>query len=343
MKIHSQAPAKIILSGEHAVVNGLPGLSMAIDLPTHCTLTFEASETNFIDIELVDYGQKLAYPQHLWHRLAANIEGRYQLFEQNILSIQQVLQQPVDLILVTLYHFQALHQLKSGHFSIKLHSHGLMGRGLGSSAAVILSLLSSLFKAHKIEQSQQAILVMAQDIESRQHGTSSGIDPTTIYTGGLLRYQAKHQTLKLAEHHFNAWLIDTGAPLSTTGQCVSEVQANFPPTHAIWHKFEKTTDQIQFAWQEENTPNLEKYLNINQQILTEIGVVPKKVQQFIEAATQQEECAVKVCGAGAIQGDAAGMLLCLNPNAPRALCEQFGYTIMPLKFQPKGVVCEMAD
>jgi len=340
MHIHSQAPAKIILSGEHAVVTGRPGLSMAIDLPTHCELTFEPSSHPFIEIELVDYGQKHAFPKAIWKRLATNIEGRYQFYQSGTTSIEQVLQHPVDLILITLYHFHTLHRIKPGHFSLKLKSHALTGRGLGSSAAVILSVLTALFKAHELDSTHEDLLILAQYIESRQHGQSSGIDPTTIFTGGLLRYQTQHHLVKLAEHHFNAWLIDTGKPLSTTGQCVSQVQTQFPSTHAIWQAFEDTTDQIQFAWQEEHTQNLVKQIRINHQLLCDIGVVPTQVQKFINTATEQTDCAAKICGAGTIKGEAAGMVLCISPNAPRALCEQFGYTVMPLNFQPKGVACE---
>ncbi len=341
MKLTCQAPAKIILSGEHSVIYGSPGLSMTIDLPTECTIEFIPNKTSFIEIELINYQQKHAFPFKTWQKLALNIEIRFQLYLQNINAIQTVLHHPIDLILVTLQHFHQAIGLKHGHWSIKIKSHHLPSRGLGSSAAVILSLLSGLYKAHNCTAYQDQMLALSLLIESRQHGKSSGIDPTTILLGGLLRYQKQKKTLKLKTNHFQAWLIDTGIPTSSTGTSVEGVQNAFKHEHSIWSKFNTVTNNIESAWRQENSNKLRAAIRSNQNLLEHIGVVPKKVADFIKVLHQSSDIAAKVCGAGSISGDSAGIILCLSPSSPAKLCEKHGYQVFPLKLQDHGITCEL--
>ena len=41
--------------------------------------------------------------------------------------------------------------------------------------------------------------------------------------------------------------------------------------------------------------------------------------------------AAKICGAGSVAGEAAGVVIVLADEAPTALCEQYGYTVSPLR------------
>ncbi|MEM7589221.1 MAG: hypothetical protein AAF320_03560, partial [Myxococcota bacterium] len=63
------------------------------------------------------------------------------------------------------------------------------------------------------------------------------------------------------------------------------------------------------------------------QLLTQLGVVPKRVAQLI-AEVEQQGAAAKVCGAGAIQGHNGGMVwvLASNPSFLPHLCKQYGYS-----------------
>ncbi len=341
MKLTCQAPAKIILSGEHSVVYGAPSLSLAIDLPTECNIAFSSNKTAIVAIELVNYQQKYTFDFKAWQKLALNIDARFQLYLQKVSSIQTVLHDPIDLILVILQQFHQTHGLKQGHWSIKIKSHHLPNRGLGSSAAVILSLLSGLYKAHNLVVQQELILALAQTIESRQHGKSSGIDPATILLGGLLRYQHHKQTIKSKTNCFQAWLIDTGAPKDSTGKSVEVVAKAFNANHAIWSKFKKVTYKMELAYKQKNSIKLCSAIRANQNLLEKIGVIPEKVSRFIKDIHQDANVAAKVCGAGSISGDAAGMVLYVSPNIPKKLCQEYGYEVFPLVLQQNGVRCEL--
>lgn len=339
MQTLCSVPAKIILSGEHAVIYNSSALSMAIKLYTHCECQFEQSSTSSATIELVDYQQKHSFPLMVWQNLATNIETRYTLFSNGSTAIQSVIVQPIDLVVNVLHHFDHFHTMKKGNWHFKIYSEVPIGKGLGSSAAVILSILTSLFTHHNLEPNREILLALARKIEARQHGQSSGIDPATMLYGGLLEFNQNKTTQKLNTQDFKAWLIDTGCPASTTGQAVDAVKKQFATDVTLWQQFAGITQNIIQAWSEQNSANLYQYIEQNEMLLEHIGVVPKRVQTFIEQVKTDLNGTTKVCGAGSIKGDNAGVLICFSKKEPKALCEQFGYQWQRISIDNQGVQC----
>ncbi len=343
MKTVCNTPAKIILSGEHAVVYGKPALSMAVDLPTFCETHFTplaSHQSPYVEIELVDLNQKCALPFALWQKMAIHLESRFQLYENGAQSINSVLKQPVDLILACLHHYHHHFHLKPGHWLFKIQGHGLVGKGLGSSAAVIVGVLHSLFVHHQIAVNDTELLALAKTIENRQHGQSSGLDPAVVYKGGLIRYQQQPPIESLENRPFHGWLIDTGSPEASTGQVVNHVRRNFGEAHPIWSDFEATTNKIHQAWLDQNGEALKQEIFDNQSLLEEIGVVPDRVKTFIKSLVADDGIA-KVCGAGSHRGNSCGILLCLSPQAPLELCSQYGYNCIAIQLNEKGSQCEV--
>ncbi|WP_019555708.1 mevalonate kinase family protein [Thiomicrorhabdus arctica] len=343
MKTLCFVPAKLILSGEHAVLYQCPALSMAIDLPTYCECEYTPSTLFSVTIELVDFQQKHCFPYEIWQKMCIEIESRYLLFQHKSGAIQSVLTKPIDLILNTLFHFEELCPLKAGDWQFKIYSDAYIGRGLGSSAAVILSLLTSLIKHHNFDLSNDALLALAQRIECRQHGKSSGIDPATLIYGGLLQYQSNLPIQRVNAQNFNAWLIDTGKPLSTTGQCVEHVKQEWADNKSCWKSFKKVTRRLMEAWSEEDSLGVKRAIRKNQKLLFNIGVVPAKVQGFIDRLENQHHAAAKICGAGSISGDNAGIVLCISEDPPYALCETYDYECLPLHLYTKAIECNVIE
>ncbi len=341
--VHCQAPGKLLLTGEHAVLNGIPALSLALNCQTHAQLSHSPNQPDAIEIDLIDYQQQHLYPFPLWESLALECEARYQNYLNHHLAIHTVLQSPADLILVTFLHFHQLHPLKKGLWHLKLHSEIWQGRGLGSSASVIISLLSALNHAHHHPLSLLQLKDLAQTIENRQHGQSSGVDTHTVLLGGLIQYQltdTNHAQIDtLPQRPFKGYLIDSGKPDSTTGECVTQVQQQFPKEHPIWQQFAAVSQQIRHAWRLQEGQTIKQAIRRNQTLLEEIGVVPTQVQQFIQQLHQETKTAAKICGAGSIKGDKAGVILCLSPQPPEALCQTYGYRWQPIHISQNGVQC----
>ena len=346
MKTRCQTPAKLILTGEHSVLHGATALSLAININTTCQCLFTASKTRdqeeaYFEIELPDCNQKAIFPVKLWQKMAIDIESRFQLFEENTLAINSVLRQPMDLVLCCLYLFHQQYAIKQGQWHIKVSGHTLIGRGLGSSSAVILSILYNLYQQHDLSPPVTEILDLATRIENRQHGHSSGLDPATILSGGMVEYSLEEGLKKLDSEHFKAWVIDTGHPQSSTGQTVKAVMINFPKEHNIWQEFKAVSSQMMQAWKKQDNAQFIHSLKHNQKLLAEIGVVPGRVQQFIKRLPEHD--VAKVCGAGSLEGQAAGVLLCICDEPPVALCKEFGYTLLPIEMSLKGPVCEVVN
>lgn len=339
MNTRCTVPAKLILSGEHAVLYGAPALSMAVNLNTESQLEFHPDTNHRIVIQLTDYGQHQAWSlAEAWDQ-AIDIEARFKTFEKGLKSIRQVCQQPFDLVLLCLFHFEQQFQLQPGNWSIRIQSNAWAGRGLGSSASVIVSILSALFKHHKI-QNESALLALAQTVESRQHGQSSGLDPVSVLYGGLVRYQQHKALQNLPSHRFQAWLIDTGEPRSTTGECVSQVKAQHAQDTTLWQAFTDCTNEIHKAWLAHDGAALKQMIRSNQSLLEKIGVVPTKVAKFIQQLEQTPNCAAKVCGAGSISGDQAGVVMALCEQDPTDLCTQWGYTCQKIQIDQQGARCQ---
>jgi mevalonate kinase len=339
----AQAPAKLLLTGEHAVLQGVPALSMAIDLPTRVELSLQSSLPDGLLLSLKDYQKEAMFPFPLWETKALEIEARYQQFLNNTLDIHAVLKAPEDLIFTTFLHFHQRHPLKKGLWHLEIHSESWRGRGLGSSASVVVATLSALNEAHRHPLSLVDIAQMAQAIESRQHGFASGVDTTTVLQGGLLKYQRTNQEAiphftPLPLHAFHGFLIDTGHPQSTTGECVTRVQQQFPANHPIWQKFAEVSCQIEHAWRQQNQRQLKQGIRQNHRLLSEIGIVPKPVQDFIEML-EEIGGAAKVCGAGSIKGTSAGVVLAIGLDQAELseYCNTQGYRCRPIKISTHGV------
>lgn len=360
----SQAPAKLILSGEHAVLYTAPALSLSIQLYSRCTSTFSKNAHQpSIAIQLIDFDSKYSMSFAEFEQQFAAIEKRYQAFLQQKLAIQDVLQSPAELFIVALGIFNQKYTLNSGSWSFKVTSDIPTGRGLGSSASVIVSFLHSLFQQHQIEYSNPELLKIAQEIESRQHGKSSGLDPATIIYGGLIQYQngkvlpirETAQTTSSVEQ-LQGWLIDTGKPQSSTGEAVLKVRQQHANNSTLWQSFANCSTNLLNAIKQSDGLQVAQQIIENQNLLTQIGVVPKAIQQFCDAMNLSEHSACltsKVCGSGSIKGDSAGIIwVNLNKanscshskmqNYLQQLCNQKNYRLLEITADNSGVKnCEV--
>lgn len=342
MQTLCSAPAKLIISGEHSVVYGAPALSMAIERYAQCRCELDEQKASSLTIILDDLNQSQRFELCEWHQIAVELETRFALFQQKTIAIQNVLNTPFELIICAFHLFEQEFGLNRGHWQIQLSSEIPIGRGLGSSAAIIVSVLKSLFAQHQQHCSDMQLLALAKQVESRQHGRSSGLDPATSILGGLIHFDQQCPTKFSETNHppINAWLIDSGKPQSTTGQAVSQVRQQFADNQPLWQQFSQTTQSLSQAWQNRNIKAVKAAIEKNQQLLNTIGVVPKTIETFIGLLHKQYQASAKICGSGAIKGDNAGIILCIADEPPVDLCRQYGFDINPIAMDLRGAQCQ---
>ena len=327
------APGKLILSGEHAVVYGRPALAMAINRHAESVITPEV--LGEIAFDLTDLSQSERFSIRALRELKTRVHKNYELFLEGRLGIREVLRKPVELFEFAFINLlDGLHLKAEKGMNIRLHSTIPIGCGMGSSAATILSVLRVIGHYFRVEFRPDWYLSYSIEAEKLQHGHSSGVDPYISLHGGCARFQqgaAKPLPLPRAA----MYLVQTGTPQTTTGECVSRVReqhANSP----IWNDFEAVTNAMERALVTNNRRDIRDVVRENHQLLTRIGVVPEKVQSFIRDV-EAAGFAAKVCGAGAVAGDAGGMVLVFAARPPTALCKTYGFEALTIHGDPLGV------
>lgn len=329
------APGKLILSGEHAVVHGLPALAMAID--RYVTATVTDAEPAAVGFDLIDLAHHSHLSLHALKHLKDRIKNKYHRFIRGDFSIREVLQKPFELAQFALGLIaESLDFSLPKGVNVQLQSDIPIGCGMGSSAATILSVMQAIALHLQLPLSSDTLFKMALEAENMQHGHSSGLDLKVALQGGCVFMEGNTFAARDLPRS-PLYLVNTGTPASTTGQCVEQVMPHFK-NNTVRDEFAVVTRAMDHAIRDQSWPDLVEAVKINHALLTRIGVVPEKVQQFIRAI-EKSEGAAKICGAGAILGDRAGAVMVTSEDKAHIikLCTQYDYNITPITGVTRGV------
>lgn len=326
------APGKLILSGEHAVVYGKPAIAMAIDRCAVFELTPQAGELISFDLPGGEAGD--SFTLLALRDLKRRVENKYHEFLRGDVGIREVLAMPADLFRFAFINaLDGLHRKLDSGLVCKLRSSIPVGCGMGSSAATVLSEIRAIGHYLRVEFKPDWYYEYSLDAEKLQHGRPSGVDSYISLHGGCARFQ-QGQARPVSLPRMKMFMVQTGIPESTTGECVMEVERNFRNSE-IWSEFEAVTNAFEDALRTNNLQKAHGLVRENNRLLCAIGVVPARVQQFI-AEIESWGGSAKVCGAGSVAGERGGIVLVLADTAPSELCANYGYTVSPVRGDPLG-------
>jgi len=332
VQLKAIAPAKIILTGEHSVVYGKPAIISAVN--RFATTHISASLSQNIRFTLSDFKQKAHATLKTLRILQKRLLESYRLCIQGELSIRQVLQKPVELFQFALVSFLDACNLELNRgLKLDVSSNIPIGCGMGSSAATIVSTIAAISRFLKIELKTEWLHRLSIEVERLQHGFSSGLDSYVSLHGGCVKFQ-NNQAIPIQLPPSSFYLVNTGAPIATTGECVMHVAKHHDS--AIWDAFEQVAIQIEKAIIDSDKERFKENISYNQLLLEKLGVVPEKIAAFIKRLERQN-IAAKICGAGATHGESAGVILLVGDTLPTALCEEFGYKIIEVQGETEGV------
>ena len=329
------APGKLILSGEHAVVYGRPALAMAIDRSAQAIILPAAGDE--VSFSLHDYDHHEKFRIRALREFNKRAKQNYELFLAGELGIRDVLVKPVELMqfaFITLLDGLHLKLDKNSGININLSSNIPIGCGLGSSAATVLSELRAVGHYFRVDFKPDWHYKYSLEAENMQHGYASGVDSYVSLHGGCVRFQ-NGVGEKVAMPSLPIFIVHTGTPKTTTGECVYQVADKFK-TSAIWDEFEEVTHRISDVIGGKDIEVLQEAVRDNHKLLVKIGVVPQPVQQFI-SDIEKWGGAAKTCGAGAIAGDSAGIVMVIAEKPPLELCQRYGYELSAVRGDPLGV------
>ncbi len=330
-----RVPGKLILSGEHAVVYGKPALAMAVN--RYATARATAQRLPLISFDLSDLAYEHGLTFTALSRLKSRIKQNYQRFISGEFKIRDVLEKPVELAQFALSLFlETLNlDLKQG-LKIRVQSDIPMGCGMGSSAATVLSVTHAIAHHLQVELSPEIFYRLSLEAENMQHGYSSGLDLKVSLNGGcFLLKNGESQARPLPQ--LPLYLINTGVPQSTTGECVMAASRYFRDSE-LGNDFAAITEAMDKALADNHSTEIQRTIVANHALLAQIGVVPETVQRFITDVTA---CggAAKICGAGSVTGEKAGVVLVVTDDVAvlAELCARYHYAILPISGETRGV------
>lgn len=333
MKVY--APGKLIISGEHSVVHGHPALAMAVN--RYAVASVGRGLFPKVSLDLSD----LSHSSHLTLQdllvIKDRVKQKYQKFVRGEYQIRDVLRKPFELVQAALGIVAGSHNIKlPDGMRIHVESDIPIGSGMGSSAASILCVMKAASLHLNVPISTDILYQMALEAENLQHGNSSGLDLRVSLHGGCV-YVKGMQISQRDVPSFSLHLVNTGTPQTSTGECVKQVAEHFR-SEKLGAQFAEVTDKMDAAVKQESWQDMQDAVRENHRLLTAIGVVPARVQQFI-SDVEFTGNAAKICGAGSVAGDHGGIVMVLTKDEDElaALCRRFHYELSSVKGEPRGL------
>lgn len=333
VSLTARTPAKLILSGEHAVVYGQPAIAMAVDRYTTTTTTWRDSP--HIHFKLADLKYAKTITLQTLQRLTLQLQTDYRAFLNGTGSIRDVLKRPFELLQYSVSTLiERLNvQLPKG-VEIAVQSNIPLGCGMGSSAAAVISTLSAFSNFLKLDWQRDELLTLGKEIENLQHGKSSGLDLQLVTYGGCVRFQNGVVETRSAPQ-MPMYIINTGKPESSTGECVAHAATILARDTIMLQDFAAVTEAVDAAINSNDLVALQQAIRINHALLQNLGVVPDRVSNLINDL-ENNNFAAKICGAGAIRGDSAGIVMVVADEDPTPIVQKHGLSVETVQVDQNG-------
>lgn len=283
---YGMANGKIILMGEHSVVYGQP----AIALPFN-----QASITSKIYFTDGPITIDCIYHQGLLEEAPDELYGIRQLIN------------------ICLIYLRQPHK----NIHIKIESNLPAQRGLGSSAAVSIAIVRSLFDAFKIELTQQRLSHFVDIAEQIHHTNPSGIDAETISLGQAVYFQ-KESGKSVIPLRMDAVIVvaDTGKQ-GLTKEAVTEVKElwarNPNVVNPIMERLGQLTNEVKTFLENNEVIRLGLAMTEAHQLLNQIHVSDEKLESLVSVALKNGALGAKLTGGGK-----GGCMIALTENIEKA-------------------------
>lgn len=260
--IHTSAPGKLMLFGEHSVVYGNPCIACAIDRRLDVYLKESCS-----GIVLNCMGKRDTYPSDKFNFLSKVIEK----------FIERYGRQDFEISTTTL------------------------GKGLGSSSATVVAGIKALDTFYGSMMSKEEIFDLGFDVVKEVQGLSSGYDIAVAVYGGVIFYEkGKTRMLENDVNDIDLIAINTGIHSSTV-EIVNEIKEKKQNNEEIIEGIFKTISEIvkraEISIKNKNRKELGVLMKMNHGLLNAIGLSNIEIENLINEI-EDYTYGAKISGAG---------------------------------------------
>ncbi|AEH06430.1 mevalonate kinase [Methanothermococcus okinawensis] len=299
------APSKVILFGEHAVVDGYGAISMAVDLKTMGEIVSSENENNNknkIIIDLKDLNKNIKL--NIKDLPNINIKDYENDLKYVICSLKNVANYLIKKNLLNIHDFDDYdmninNNKKIKPFKLIISSNIPVSCGLGSSASVIITTIKSFLHANNIKLSDDEIAKIAYSVEKEVQGKASITDTATITYNTILKI--KNNTFELMKnsnlHNLlkkcNFLIVHVEERKKKTAELVNEV-ANHPYKNEIFKSIGEIVDKAESI---NSMQELGKLMVKNHELLKQLGVSTEKMDKVVNIGKKYGYGA-KLSGAG---------------------------------------------
>lgn len=287
------APAKVILTGEHAVNRGQAAVATALELRVAC------------DVVLRGDGR---YGLSSGDRAEAGTVEELAAFRARVDALRSA--EALDAIraLAGSDYFAPVRYVLSqcidgvGGVDVTWRSELPIGAGFGSGSAASASLVVALAAARgtPVEPADVASLAWSGDVIAHG-GVASGLDSGACALGGAVRYTLERGPEPLALGvRFELVVADTGivADTATVNAAVRERLAARPWLGSVFPAIGWLSEGVASALGAGDLAGLGSLLNLNQLALERLGVSCPEIDALVEAALAAGAWGAKLSGSG---------------------------------------------
>lgn len=329
--ISVSAPGKVHFLGEHVIVYGKPAIISALD--KRCYVTITPNNFNKVNVSSRQLNKSLEIDKEQILAVQLDAQNKWQQYikSTDVATLRSIIKNELDFAVIaigeTLKFFNK--KIPMG-FSLEIDSEIPMGAGLGSSAAISVSIAAAVALFLDESLDKEKINEISFLTEQKRHGIPSGGDNSTVCYGGLVWFRKESPELKIIKPvpfslpqnlATKFILLDTGKPKETTGEMVLIVKnlvGKRPKwSERIFNDQEKQVKKVLLAIKENNEKLLMEAIKLGERNLEKLGVVSKFSHDLIRNIEETNGVA-KICGGGG-KSDKTGVVLAYHSNLNKVI------------------------
>ena len=266
-----EAPGKIILFGEHAVVYGRPAIAAPVPQVRARAVIYPAARCT---VEAVD----------LRRRVEVARAPEADPFARMVRLVCQAVDRPLP------------------PWRIVVTSDIPIAAGLGSGAAIAAAIGRAMLAAFAVQLPDETLSALVYEVEKLHHGTPSGIDNTVVvYERPVWFVRGKRPQPFAVARPIHLLIADTGAP-SPTKIAVGDVRRAWERDparfEALFDEAAAIARQARRAIETGDVAALGPLMDANQTLLAQMGVSSPELDRLIRAAREAGAAGAKLSGAG---------------------------------------------